>query len=139
MSQGALAAGAGRHLADRVELRGVRPVRWRAVEKTLARDRARTDFHLAGYAHVGRSFQEPDAAWDGNLTATRCSTTPSVRWGGKPRILFVGSGLVYGDSDDAETPRHEGLLLRPNSPYAASKAAADLLSYQFTRIPGWTS
>src|SRR5947209_5509757 len=26
-------------------------------------------YHLAGYAHLGRSFREPDAAWTGNLTA----------------------------------------------------------------------
>src|SRR5205807_5367802 len=30
----------------------------------------------------------------------------------------------------------EELPPRPNNPYAASKAAADLLSYQFTRDPG---
>src|ERR1700740_3155405 len=28
-------------------------------------------YHLAGYAEVGSSFAEPDAAWRGNLKATR--------------------------------------------------------------------
>src|SRR5436309_1939959 len=117
-----------RHLADRVELRGVDLCDGAAVGQVLREVEPEQIFHVAGYAHVGRSFHEPDAAWAGNLAATR--------WGGKPRVLFVGSGLVYGDSDDPETPRHEELLLRPNSPYAASKSAADLLSYQFTRDPG---
>ena len=49
-----------------------------------------------------------------------------MRWGGRPRILFVGSGLVYGDAETAEQMFDESCLLRPTSPYAASKAAADL-------------
>lgn len=91
-------------------------------------------YHLAGYASPGRSFQEPDAAWDGNLLATRRLYDAVAGWGGKPRILFVGSGLIYGEHDlpllGEETP------LRPNSPYAASKAAADLASFQYTCAPG---
>jgi GDP-4-dehydro-6-deoxy-D-mannose reductase len=125
-----------RHLADRVELRSVDLCDGAAVETVLRAVEPEQIFHVAGYAAVGRSFQEPDAAWSGNLTATRSLYEATARWGGKPRILFVGSGLVYGDSDDPETPRRENLLLRPNNPYATSKAAADLLSYQFTRDPG---
>ncbi len=93
-------------------------------------------YHLAGYAHVGRSFQEPEASWEGNLTATRGLYDAVVRWGGRPRILFVGSGLVYGESEAAAEGCEETCLLRPDSPYAASKAAADLVSYQYTRHPG---
>jgi GDP-4-dehydro-6-deoxy-D-mannose reductase len=125
-----------RHLAKRVELRGVDLCDRAAVEVVLREVEPEQIFHLAGYAAVGRSFQEPDAAWAGNLGSTRNLYEAVARWGGQPRILFVGSGLVYGDSDDPETPRHEGLLLQPNNPYAASKSAADLLSYQFARAPG---
>jgi GDP-4-dehydro-6-deoxy-D-mannose reductase len=125
-----------RHLAGRVELLGVDLCDGGAVEAALRAVEPEQIFHVAGYAHVGRSFQEPDAAWSGNLAATRSLYEAVARWGGKPRVLFVGSGLVYGDSDDPETPRREDLLLRPNSPYATSKSAADLLSYQFTRDPG---
>jgi GDP-4-dehydro-6-deoxy-D-mannose reductase len=76
-------------------------------------------------------LHEPDATWDGNLTATRSLYEAVLRWGGRPRILFVGSGLVYGPPDPPDQPQHEGCLLRPTTPYAASKAAADLVSYQF--------
>jgi GDP-4-dehydro-6-deoxy-D-mannose reductase len=93
-------------------------------------------YHLAGYPHVGRSFQEPEAAWEGNLTATRSLYEAVIRWGGRPRILFVGSGLVYGDSATAEQGCRETDPLWPDNPYAASKAAADLVSYQYTRHPG---
>jgi GDP-4-dehydro-6-deoxy-D-mannose reductase len=124
------------HLAGRVALRSLDLGDAAALEALLREVEPEQIFHVAGYAHVGRSFQEADAAWAGNLTATRNLYEGVARWGGKPRILFVGSGLVYGDSDDPETPLHEQLLLRPNNPYAASKAAADLLSYQFSRAPG---
>ncbi|HEY7330336.1 MAG TPA: GDP-mannose 4,6-dehydratase, partial [Gemmataceae bacterium] len=93
-------------------------------------------YHLAGYPHVGRSFKEPDAAWLGNLTATRSLYEAVIRCGGRPRILFVGSGLVYGDNVEGENGCTENALLMPDTPYAASKAAADLVSYQYTRYPG---
>jgi GDP-4-dehydro-6-deoxy-D-mannose reductase len=44
--------------------------------------------------------------------------------------------MVYGSVDDPERPCDESAPLRPVSPYAASKAAADLLSYQVTHHPG---
>ena len=37
---------------------------------------------------------EPEAAWDGNLTATRRLYEAVARWGGRPRILSIGSGLT---------------------------------------------
>lgn len=106
-----------------------------ALEHLLRQVEPEQIYHLAGYAHVGRSFQEPDAAWSGNLTATRCLYEAIMRWGGQPRILFVGSGMVYGESAPEQRLDERSLLL-PTSPYAASKAAADLVSYQHSHNPG---
>ncbi|HEV3145673.1 MAG TPA: GDP-mannose 4,6-dehydratase [Gemmataceae bacterium] len=93
-------------------------------------------FHLAGYAHAGRSFAEADAAWQGNLQATRNFYEAIARWGARPRILYVSSGLIYGEADAPDAPCSESQPLRPASPYAASKAAADLASFQYSRFPG---
>src|SRR5262245_7540444 len=41
------------------------------VPAVLGQWRPEQIYHLAGYAHVGRSFGEADAAWQGNLSATR--------------------------------------------------------------------
>lgn len=125
-----------RHLSGRVELHQCDMREHSALEEILHKVEPGRIYHLAGSAHVGRSFHEPEAAWEGNLTATRSLYDAVVRWGGRPRILFVGSGLVYGESDVAEAGWDETCLLRPDSPYAASKAAADLVSYQYTRVPG---
>jgi GDP-4-dehydro-6-deoxy-D-mannose reductase len=91
---------------------------------------------LAGYASAGRSFFEPERAWEGNLTATRSLYEAVRRWEGNPQILYVGSGLIYGEAGFKDEPATEEHLLAPASPYAASKAAADLLSYQVTRSSG---
>jgi GDP-4-dehydro-6-deoxy-D-mannose reductase len=124
------------HLASRVELHECDVCASGPLEQILRSVQPEQIYHLAGYPHVGRSFHEPDAAWQGNLTATRSLYDAVVRWGGQPRILFVGSGLVYGGSAAGADGFRETELLRPENPYAASKAAADLLSYQYTRFPG---
>jgi len=89
--------------------------------------------HLAGYAHAGRSFQERDAAWAGNLDGTRNLYEAIAASGRSPRVLYVSTGLVYGDVDGA---CDESTPFRPASPYAASKAAADVAGLQYARHPG---
>jgi GDP-4-dehydro-6-deoxy-D-mannose reductase len=125
-----------RHLAERARLYTLDLDDGSAVESVLREVRPERIFHLAGYANTGKSFHEPDQAWTGNLGATRSLYEAVVRWGGTPRILFVGSGLIYGDPPSPGEALSEESPLRPASPYAASKAAADLLSYQYTRYPG---
>ncbi len=124
------------HLSGKVGLRVCDLTDSAAVEAILREVQPQQIYHLAGYAQAGRSFHESDAAWDGNLKATRCLYDAVDRWGGRPRILFVGSGLVYGNPETANATQDENAPLRPNNPYAASKAAADLASYQYTCHPG---
>jgi GDP-4-dehydro-6-deoxy-D-mannose reductase len=124
------------HLAGRVPLHKADLHDPQSIEYVMRHVQPARVFHLAGYAQVGRSFHEPDAAWAGNLTVTRALYDGVARWGGKPRILFVGSGMIYGDTTSADEVQSEDTPLRPNSPYGASKAAADLASYQYTRHPG---
>jgi GDP-4-dehydro-6-deoxy-D-mannose reductase len=106
------------------------------VSTILAELRPERIAHLAGFADAGASFRNADAAWSGNLAATRILYDAVARVGLSPRILFVSTGQVYGPADSSGRSLHESAELRPVSPYAASKAAADLLSYQVTRHPG---
>jgi GDP-4-dehydro-6-deoxy-D-mannose reductase len=92
--------------------------------------------HLAGYANTGGSFKEPDRAWTENLTATRTLYDALERTKLKPRVLFVSTGLIYGEPDPPGDSCDERTTLKPASPYAASKAAADVMSYQYARSPG---
>jgi GDP-4-dehydro-6-deoxy-D-mannose reductase len=124
------------HLAQRVPLHQADLQDSQSIAKALQQVQPEQVYHLAGYAQVGRSFQDADAAWAGNLTVTRALYDAVSQWGGKPRILFVGSGLIYGDTTGPDEVQTELTPLRPNSPYAVSKAAADLASYQYWRHPG---
>jgi GDP-4-dehydro-6-deoxy-D-mannose reductase len=124
------------HLAGRVDLRACDLTEAEPLRAALRTIRPDEVYHLAGYASTGRSFQEVEAAWEGNLTATRRLYEAVCGWGGRPRILYVGSGLIYGDAERPDQAQDERCPIRPASPYAASKAAADLASYQYTRSPG---
>ncbi len=124
------------HLTEKVALRSCDLADRAAIGALLHEIQPEQIYHLAGYAHVGRSFQEVEAAWTGNLTATLHLYEAVQQWGGRPRILFVSSGQIYGDPTRPDEVYDEHCLLRPASPYAASKAAADLASYQYSQAPG---
>ena len=124
------------HLSGTAELHAadlLDPSRLEAVLKSTQPDWL---MHLAGYANTGGSFKEPEQCWHDNLDATWSLYECIANSGLRPRILFVSTGLVYGEPDDADRPCDERTVLKPASPYAASKAAADLMSYQYTRGPG---
>jgi GDP-4-dehydro-6-deoxy-D-mannose reductase len=120
------------HLERQIPLHGCDLADSDAVEGLLRRLKPDRIYHLAGFARVAESFRQPNDAWRDNLGATLSLYRAIERWGGRPRVLFVSSGLVYG----TDGPCGPATPLAPASPYAAAKAAADLLSYQVTRHPG---
>ena len=93
-------------------------------------------YHLAGYAHAGRSLRESQAAWQGNLTLTLYLLDAMQRWTPEARLVWVGSGLVYGQPLQPHRPVDEQTALRPETPYAASKAAADLAAFAAWKAHG---
>src|SRR5438552_3597912 len=69
-----------RHLAGRVELHGLDLCDGARIEALLRQFQPEQIYHLAGYAHVGRSFREPQSAWAGNLNATLTLYDAVHRW-----------------------------------------------------------
>src|SRR5262249_33524818 len=124
------------HLAGHVRLHAADLTDPAAVEAVLRDTRPDQLYHLAGYASNRRAVHEPRAAWARHPAPTRALYAAVARWGGAVRILYVSTGMVYGAVDDPQRPCDEAVPLRPVSPYAASKAAADLLSFQVTHHPG---
>lgn len=86
-------------------------------------------YHLAGWADVGGSWAHPVAAFranaEGTLNVLAACQAAEVR-----RVVAVSSADVYGAVSPAELPLTEESPLRPASPYAASKVAADYLGLQ---------
>jgi GDP-4-dehydro-6-deoxy-D-mannose reductase len=83
-------------------------------------------YHLAAQAHVGRSWEDPMGTLSGNL-AMAVNVFDAVRHEAPAATLVaVASGEVYGPP--AALPVDETAELRPQNPYAVSKASADLLA-----------
>jgi GDP-4-dehydro-6-deoxy-D-mannose reductase len=125
-----------RHVAESTRLHSIDLNDTDAVVELLRTIQPDWIFHLAGYANTGASYREPEKTWHCNWGATFRLYEAIARWGGRPRTLFTSTGLVYGNPASGEQSCSESDPLFPASPYAASKAAADLLSFQVTCHPG---
>jgi GDP-4-dehydro-6-deoxy-D-mannose reductase len=86
-------------------------------------------YHLAGAADVGGSWSAPRETFAANALGT-LNVLEASREAGAERVLAVTSADVYGRVTEAELPLAEDQPLRPVSPYAASKVAADALAQQ---------
>jgi GDP-4-dehydro-6-deoxy-D-mannose reductase len=86
-------------------------------------------YHLAAFTHVGDSWQAPVETWRVNTEGTLNVLDACVA-AGVGRVVVVGSAEEYGRIDPAIERVDETAELRPASPYAASKVAADYLALQ---------
>ena len=82
--------------------------------------------NFAAETHVDRSLLDSAPFLRTNVDGTRVLLDGASRVGIE-RFLQVSTDEVYGSLEPAAPPCSEGQRLQPNSPYAASKAAADLL------------
>jgi GDP-4-dehydro-6-deoxy-D-mannose reductase len=102
----------------------------RAVDHWIRDSQPDIVVHLAAVAAVTASVKDPRLAWrvnlDGvlNVVLAMQAHTPAAH------LLFVSSAEVYGESANTGLPINEDALLQPVNPYAASKAAADILVRQ---------
>ena len=90
--------------------------------------------HAAAETHVDRSIEDPGEFLATNVLGTR-SVLEACRAHGT-RLLMVSTDEVYGPGDPAGGLFDEEAPLHPRSPYAASKAAADLLCGAFVSTYG---
>jgi len=99
--------------------------------------------HFAAESHVDRSIHDASAFYRTNVEGTRLLLESARRhWRVEPsgsspsphRFIHVSTDEVYGALNPDDPPFREDDPLRPRSPYAASKAAADLtvLAYHHT-------
>jgi len=87
--------------------------------------------HFAAESHVDRSIYEPAPVIDTNIkgTFTLLEVARALR---VQRFLHISTDEVYGDLPPGALA-DESSPLRPSSPYAASKAGADLLVLSYVR------
>jgi GDP-4-dehydro-6-deoxy-D-mannose reductase len=92
-------------------------------------------YHLAAHTHVGDSWDAEREVFRVNVDGTACvlAACESARVG---RVIVVGSAEEYGTVDDLGVPLLETAPLRPLSPYARSKVAAEELAVAAFRDRG---
>jgi len=106
-----------------------------AVRELLDRHRPRAIVHFAAESHVDRSIVGPAEFIRTNIAGTFCLLEEArAYWSGLPaaekesfRFLHISTDEVYGSLAPGEAGFTEQTPYAPNSPYAASKAAADHL------------
>jgi GDP-4-dehydro-6-deoxy-D-mannose reductase len=105
-----------------------------AVRAAVAAAAPAAVFHLAALASVGHSWREPREVLAANLEMT-VNLLEAVRLEAPgAEVVVVSSGEVYGPPE--RLPVDESALLRPQNPYAVSKAACDLLAGQYADANG---
>ena len=124
---------AGRHLTGLLGAGAVAPPRAeldlldaRAVRAAVGRAAPAVIYHLAALASVGRSWEDPRATLDANLAMTLNVLEAARLEAPEAVVVIAGSGEVYGPPE--RLPVDETAELRPQNPYAVSKAACDLLA-----------
>ncbi|WP_030763561.1 dTDP-glucose 4,6-dehydratase [Streptomyces griseus] len=89
--------------------------------------------HFAAESHVDRSLTTADAFVRTNIGGTQ-TLLDACRETGTGRIVHVSTDEVYGTIPEGSWTETHPLL--PNSPYAATKAASDLIARAYWRTHG---
>ncbi len=103
-----------------------------ALAEMLRKKQPEVIYHLAAQSNPRASIDDPRGTWALNLGGA-LNLLGAVKDSGlspTPRVVLVGSGVCYGNPPPEHIPVSEACPLRPNNPYSASKAAADLLGIQ---------
>lgn len=86
--------------------------------------------HLAAQASVGASWKDAAATYAVNALGTLNLLEAAQACNRPPRVLLISSSEVYGLVGPDDLPVAEDHPFAPVSPYAASKAAAELMGLQ---------
>lgn len=95
-----------------------------------------TIIHFAAQSHVQNSFDDSLQYTNDNIVGTHTLLEATKKYGKIQKFIHISTDEVYGESmlDDAEPKKNENSVLCPTNPYAATKAAAELIakSYYFS-------
>ncbi len=100
-----------------------------AISELIAEIKPDVVYHLAGQSDVAASWGDPMGTFLVNANGTLHIVRACID-AGVDRLLSVTSSDIYGMVGPGELPITEHAPLRPVNPYAASKAAAEMVCIQ---------
>ena len=92
-----------------------------------------TVIHFAAQSHVQNSFEDSLQYTNDNVLGTHTLLETCRRYGKIKRFIHISTDEVYGESmlEENEEKKHEESILCPTNPYAATKAAAELIAKSY--------
>jgi len=124
------------HIRDKINLIVSDITDYHSVSKAINEAEPDIIFHLAAQSFVPASWRAPIETMNANVMGS-LNLFEAVRNSKvEPRIQIAGSSEEYGFVAESELPITEQQELRPLSPYGVSKAAMDLLGYQYNKSYG---
>jgi dTDP-glucose 4,6-dehydratase len=104
-----------------------------AVEKALKQHQCDAVVHFAAESHVDRSIMDSGPFVSTNVVGTQVLLDACRALGTVKRFVHIGTDEVYGELplDRPDLKFTEATPIQPNSPYSASKAAADMLALAY--------
>ncbi len=98
----------------------------------LERHNIDTIFHFAAQSHVDLSFGNSYAFTHTNVYGTHVLLESAKKVGIK-KFIHISTDEVYGEVRDDADDLLETSILAPTNPYAASKAAAEMLVHSYQK------
>jgi len=95
------------------------------VERLLRKHSMDTVINFAAETHVDNSITDASPFLHTNVIGTQSLIEACRKHGAK--LLHISTDEIFGDLEDGDPPFAADAPLRPSSPYAASKAAAEML------------
>jgi GDP-4-dehydro-6-deoxy-D-mannose reductase len=102
-----------------------------AVDARVAELAPEAIVHLAAQSSPALSLGAPEESVRINFLGARHVLEAAARRAPRARVLLVGSGEQYGPAAPGAAAWTESAPLRPRTPYARSKACADLLGAHY--------
>ncbi|KFX91512.1 hypothetical protein O988_07719 [Pseudogymnoascus sp. VKM F-3808] len=102
------------------------------VMDCLERHNIDTIFHFAAQSHVDLSFGNSYGFTHTNVYGTHVLLESAKKVGIK-RFIHISTDEVYGEVEDEDDDLLETSILAPTNPYAASKAAAEMLVHSYQK------
>jgi len=110
------------------------------VRNTIEHFKPDTIVHFAAQSHVDTSFTDPISYTNDNVLGTHVLLEACRQVGCVKKFVHISTDEVYGENAHDDGVKTEESLLKPTNPYAATKAAAEMLvhsymhSYQFPAV-----